>query len=231
MRDDDLEGILRAERDAEGAPDVAQGRVWSRVQGTLGIAAGAGAAGTAASGQASATGAGISAGLGVKTALALVSIVAAGAIGLVSTRHVREPARARVETGRTERPPRTAPAPIVVTPPAATAAPESPAPAPPRAASPRPDRDVDLEAERAALASARTAIATSDGAGAVTALADHVRRWPRGRLSEERDGLYVRALVLAGRPDEARARADRFRASHPGSLYQGVVDAAIRSIL
>jgi hypothetical protein len=40
----------------------------------------------------------------------------------------------------------------------------------------------------------------------------------------------VQALVSAGRYDSAREHAARFRRAYPGSMFQSVVDAALREI-
>ncbi|MEA2753386.1 MAG: hypothetical protein QOI41_7529 [Myxococcales bacterium] len=84
----------------------------------------------------------------------------------------------------------------------------------------------DLAAERAALDVARTALGRGDGKNALVACDDHARRFPRGALSEEREAIAVQALVLEHRPDDARARAERFRKTHPRSILLPAVLAA-----
>jgi hypothetical protein len=49
-------------------------------------------------------------------------------------------------------------------------------------------------------------------------------------LREEREALAVKAFVLAGRGDEARARADKFRAKYPASLFLPAIESSLRSI-
>ncbi len=94
---------------------------------------------------------------------------------------------------------------------------------------PGPGRDAELGAERALLDMARSALARGQAAGSLTTLDQHRREFPRGRLSEEREGLAVQALVASGRMDEARTRVERFRRSYPKSLMlpalQGLVGA------
>lgn len=58
-----------------------------------------------------------------------------------------------------------------------------------------------------------------DPAGALAALADHQRRFPRGQLGAEREYLTIDALSRLGRRDEARARARAFLARYPSSPY------------
>jgi hypothetical protein len=84
----------------------------------------------------------------------------------------------------------------------------------------------DLAAERAALDVARTALGRGDGANALVACDDHARKFPRGALAEEREAIAVQALVLEHRPDDARARAERFRKTHPRSILLPAVLAA-----
>jgi len=87
--------------------------------------------------------------------------------------------------------------------------------------------DVDLASERALVDRARTAIRLGQSSDALAALDAHASRYPRGRLSEEREALAVDALARSGRVDEARARAARFKAAYPNSVFGAVVDAAI----
>jgi len=87
--------------------------------------------------------------------------------------------------------------------------------------------DVDLAAERALVDRARTALTRGQPASALEALDAHARSYPRGRLGEEREALAVDALARSGQMDAARARAARFHASYPDSVFAGVVNAAI----
>ena len=84
----------------------------------------------------------------------------------------------------------------------------------------------DLAAERAALDVARTALGRGDGANALAACDEHARKFPRGALGEEREAIAVQALVLEHRIDDARARAERFRKTHPRSILLPAVLAA-----
>lgn len=84
-----------------------------------------------------------------------------------------------------------------------------------------------LEAERAMLDVARTALGRGDGVHALGACDDHARKFPRGVLGEEREAIAVQALLLAHRSDEAQARAERFRKSYPRSIFLPAVLAAV----
>jgi hypothetical protein len=97
-----------------------------------------------------------------------------------------------------------------------------------RPASPPPAAPSELDAERQLLERARSALARGRAEDALLALMEHERRFPGGAMREERDGLTVQALAAAGRPEQARLRAARFREEHPESMLGGVVDEAVR---
>jgi hypothetical protein len=97
-----------------------------------------------------------------------------------------------------------------------------------RVSAPLPTASADtFVAERRVLDAARTALTRGDVTAALSSLAEHEKTYPAGTLSEEREALYVRSLVEAGRIDEARARAARFRGRWPRSLLLPAVEAAI----
>ncbi len=95
-------------------------------------------------------------------------------------------------------------------------------PAPSAAASSRKPSAIDapdpLADERSLLDLARGAIEREDGAAALDATAEHARKYPSGVLVQEREAIAVRALVLLGRTEEARARVARFRERFPDSM-------------
>lgn len=84
----------------------------------------------------------------------------------------------------------------------------------------------DLAAERALLDVARTALGRGAGANALTSCDEHAKKFPGGALAEEREAIAVQALVLEHRPEDARARAERFRKTHPRSILLPAVLAA-----
>jgi hypothetical protein len=116
--------------------------------------------------------------------------------------------------------------------------PSSPAPAPsppappPIATSPGANASAgpDLGAERSLLDRARAAFARDDYGASLAALGSHARRFPRGRLEEEREALTVKALVGAGQYDEARTRGARFRKRFSQSFLLPAVEEALRAI-
>ncbi len=87
--------------------------------------------------------------------------------------------------------------------------------------------DVDLAGERALIDRARAALGRGQSDDALTALEAHAKKYPHGRLVEEREALSVDALARAGRLDAARARASRFRAMYPNSVFGAFVDDAV----
>jgi outer membrane protein assembly factor BamD (BamD/ComL family) len=80
------------------------------------------------------------------------------------------------------------------------------------------------------LDEARSALAQGDPARALERLQRHRQSFPMPLLGEERDAMWVSALVKAGRYDEARTRAEAFRRRFPDSLFASMVDTAIASI-
>jgi hypothetical protein len=84
-----------------------------------------------------------------------------------------------------------------------------------------------LAEERATLEMGRTAHSLGNAAGALAAARTHERRFPLGKLTEEREVLFVQALASAGRKDEALARATRFAQRYPNSIFGGAVQAAV----
>ncbi len=82
-----------------------------------------------------------------------------------------------------------------------------------------------LEAERAVLDVARTALGRGDGSNALRAIDEHARKFPRGALAEEREAMAIQALRLLHRDDEAQARLGRFRGRFPTSLIRPALEA------
>ena len=87
-----------------------------------------------------------------------------------------------------------------------------------RAHGPRPAAPRDAFAvELALLQRAHTDYTHRDLTGALALLAKHARRFPRGRLAEEREALRVRSLLAAGRTAEAHRVAAAFATEFPRS--------------
>ncbi len=167
-----------------------------------------------------------------KLALPLVAAVAVVAVALA-----RSPAP-RPVTPPPPPPPVVVPAPAVI-----AAAPVAPLP-PPRVEAPPAPRPVrvapargahaviaevdagatvvaecDEAAESGRLQSAQTALRDGRWSAVLAACADDERACAGGPLSEERERLWIEALVRAGRDAEARSRWGRFERRYPGSPY------------
>ena len=73
-------------------------------------------------------------------------------------------------------------------------------------------------AELDLLQRAQVAYAAREFADVLVRVAEHGRRFPSGRLAEEREALRVRALEGAGRKEEARRAAAAFADRFPRSI-------------
>jgi hypothetical protein len=74
-------------------------------------------------------------------------------------------------------------------------------------------------AELELLQGAHAAFQTRDFGSALRLLTEHARRFPNGRLAEEREALRVRALSGSGRIESARVAASAFALSFPRSVF------------
>jgi len=99
---------------------------------------------------------------------------------------------------------------------AAAAPPPSGAPAPPRPEPPAATQE-SYAAELGILQRAQRAYAAHDFTATLRWVALHRRRFPNGRLAEEREALRTKALAGAGRDAEARQAASAFEARYPRS--------------
>jgi hypothetical protein len=86
-----------------------------------------------------------------------------------------------------------------------------------------------LADESPLLDRARASIETHYPAQALALLGEHKRRFPHGQLEEEREALWVQALVASGKAEDARARAAEFRRRFPRSIQLPIVEAAVLS--
>jgi type IV secretory pathway VirB10-like protein len=203
--------LLDAARGGDDPGAADQARVREKVMAAVGVGAAA-AAGAGAKGS-------ITAG---KTVLALVL---AGTIATVAYLALRSPER------RTDVPENTVPVPVpapvpepapVVTPAPEEIEIEEPAKRP---TTRKPVEDT-LAAETALLKKANAAIRAGDADGALAAVAEHQKKYPKGHLVEEVAATRVRALCAAGRTGEGMAARDRFLARWPKSVHAPRVQAA-----
>jgi hypothetical protein len=84
--------------------------------------------------------------------------------------------------------------------------------------------------ELALLTRARQSDARGDYTSVLSVAAEHLRNYPTGRLSEEREVLRVKALVGLGRGSEARYIAAQFRHQFPRSVLLQKVDDMLASL-
>ena len=80
------------------------------------------------------------------------------------------------------------------------------------------DNTVSLAEQLAQLELARTALSNKDAATALRELNAHAHRYPKSPLTEEREALTIKGLLLANRVGEARAKLAEFERQFPNSL-------------
>lgn len=244
MLDENLRGLVRRAAAIETAPPGARARVLARVEAIEGSSGGegdgqAGAPGSAArpsieprspvGGRALAAAAGFAVG-GAAGALVMYRMVHAPAPVQVAhiTSIVQVASTDNVEALPAE--PATANAqPLEPATSAARERPVPPAPASSRTPSALAGASDRIADERRLLDAARGAIEREDGAGALAATAEHARKYPSGVFVQESEAIAVRALVLVGRTEEARARVDRFRERFPDSLLLPALESSVGS--
>jgi len=99
--------------------------------------------------------------------------------------------------------------------------------APPRSSRPSSPSD-GYDAELRLLEPARSAMARGNFRSALAALAEHQRRFPSGKLAEEREALRIKAMLGLGSSDEARAAAADFRKRFPTSVLLPRVEEMVQ---
>jgi hypothetical protein len=82
-----------------------------------------------------------------------------------------------------------------------------------------------LAAETRLIASAQHALRARAPRKALRMLSEHARRFPNGKLAEERDAARVLALCELSARREAAAALQRFRTRWPGSPLMIRLDA------
>ena len=203
--DSELETLLERGRIIRPVSDVVRARALARARATVAAAAVVVPATPARWGR-------------VRMAVAAGVALALGAAGATAALH-----------GRVPRPEPTPPASSRAVPPVQS--PTSDVPAEPTIAgepisiakAQRPARSAaaaqeSYAAELELLQRAQAAYAGRDFAGGLLVLAEHSRRFPNGRLSEEREALRVRSLVGSGRGNEARRAVAAFAHRFPRSV-------------
>jgi hypothetical protein len=87
-----------------------------------------------------------------------------------------------------------------------------------------------LSEEQALLRPVRPALANGQTAEAIGQLEQHAKQFPDGQLAQEREALWVQALVAAKRFDEARSRGAAFEQRFPGSMLLPTVRNSLELI-
>ncbi|MGV3626043.1 MAG: hypothetical protein ACO1OB_34860 [Archangium sp.] len=116
--------------------------------------------------------------------------------------------------------------PVAVEPPPAPVVEVPPAPAPkvikrvevPPPATPSADEELEL---------IQAAMAAPSAAQSLALVEQHVTKFPESTFAQEREVLAVKALMQAGRVDEAKARAEAFRVKWPTSPHLLRVESLI----
>jgi hypothetical protein len=85
---------------------------------------------------------------------------------------------------------------------------------------------VEGESEIRLLQRAQDALGSSP-ARALQITNEHITRFPRGVLVQEREMIAISALAAIGRTSEARARAARFLAAYPRSAHRRRLEVLI----
>ena len=251
--------LFAAERQAPRPSAEVERRVRGKVAITLAAAAAGTAtlgASSAAAGTVAVSAKVTGLALGIKLSVVAVSVAVVGAAGGIAW---RQPVATRPSPAAVVRPvpshriaaparPSVSPLPEVAAPVAEAPIPAEPPHATPTVAKPavRPARatgavarDEDniqgnnrgsLAEESPLIDQARRSIETHYPVQALARLEEHKRRFPRGQLEEEREALWVQALVARGNTDAARARAVEFRDRFPHSIQLSIVEAAVSSM-
>ena len=236
--DDELTALFREERAQHVFSDAMRATVLRGVERAIllapavvvgaGAAAAVGSAGAAAASKAWTT--------KMVVTLAALSFGVGTVAGVVGTKVLAPQPHGAPITATSATSVRTAEMPAP-SPPAPEPIPEPTSPPPPQVASARTVATASARADGAPstlareseiIEKGRTALARGRATEALAAVDEHKRLFPRGRLGEEREELAIRALRVAGRADEANARAKEFVKSYPSSIYLGTIEAPKR---
>ena len=210
--DSELDALLEAGKVIPPLPDVVRARSLARARATMTMAALSRIEPTLTPRRR-----GLTFALAVVAVVAVASASALAALQVWSTL-VRRSEPAPLPTVHAVAPPRidTVAAPAPTLPPIPT--PQITRPQKPQRAAHSVRAQESYAAELALLQRAQVAYAGGDFVNALALVAEHGRRFPRGRLAEEREALRVRALLRAGRTEEARRAEAGFAERFPRSV-------------
>jgi hypothetical protein len=226
--------LLDAARGADEPASADRDRVRARV--AAAIAAGAGAsAGEGAASAGSAGGSIAAGGLVVKLALAILAVgaIATGAFfafrgGDDDAPPADEPVAAVEPAAEPEPAPAPEAAPVAEPEPEVVVDPEPAKKKPVKKPAERPPSADSLKEERAILARASAALRGGDADGALAAVAEHAKKFPKGLLVEERSATKVLGLCAAGKVAQGEKARDAFLDRWPRSVHAARVQAACR---
>jgi hypothetical protein len=218
-----VDDITARGRQIRPAPAVARARLLARARATVAAERSAPAAPVLAT--SSSRG-------GRRVAVAAAILLALGTAGTAAalyTRAARLDARAPapLRPGEIVDAPRVA-APVRPVEPEADLAAPAPAARPHRSHGPLTPQE-SYAAELSLLQRAQAAYAGQDFPDALVLVAEHARRFPRGRLAEEREALRVRSLAGASRGQEARRALAAFARRFPRSVLLPRLQEAART--
>jgi hypothetical protein len=88
----------------------------------------------------------------------------------------------------------------------------------------------DLIRERELIDVAHSAMAHGRPLDAIAAAKRHEKKWPKGFLVEEREVVWIQALVATGEYDQAKVHVSAFHRNFPHSALSGAVDVSMQEI-
>jgi hypothetical protein len=245
----EIASLFEAERRAPQTSAAREARLLARVEAAVGIGGGAADAAGASTAEAASGGSGATSAAGGpaaamgsapmlgKVLLGLGALVGVGIVG--GAIHLNRSGGERRQVGphpsRAATAPKIEAAPVPPPPQAPTVLPTAMKSSTPlrlssrRAHVPTPPAPspADLAAESALLEQARAALARADAPPALDGVSRHLQEFPDGLLAEEREAVWIRALVLAGDCESAARHARRFDRRFPRSVQSDAVALAL----
>lgn len=221
----DIHDLIAADRRADTLDDERRRRIARNVGAAI-VAGGAVTIAVSATAKGGLLGA-ISAFFSRKGAIAVTAFAIGGATGAggyaVSSKMASPPRPAAICPSVSVDPP-SKPAPLPTWTPApivsVSASASASASAAPSVAPPAPSASTsELAAEKDPIETARSALLHGNPGNALAACAEHEKRFPKGKLVEEREYIAIASLVRLGRDAEARTRFASFKTRFPQSFY------------
>jgi hypothetical protein len=217
VMEQEIESIMEEGRQVPPAPDVVRARLLARARAAV--------AASRASSTEMLEGSTAAAWRGRRIAVAAGALLLLGTTGAAAALYSRVTRAPEIAIRVPEAPAVRTPAPVLPA--------EQPPELVPSTKSQRSHRAIGPQESYAAelqlLQRAQSEYASHDFANALVLVAEHGRRFPNGRLAEEREALRVRSLAHAGRGDEARRALASFAKRFPHSAFLPRLQEAARS--